>query len=95
MSQRDEPARGLNNASSAIGAHPGRFATILTVSTRFIDARPAAAETVDRKHDESGLGVRNEFPLSRPCKSKANQQLNTADGTLKTAALREPAGAGR
>jgi serine/threonine-protein kinase len=55
----------------------------------------SVAETVDRKHDDSGLGVRNEFPLLRRCKSVAQQQANNADGTLKTAAIREPAGAGR
>ena len=52
----------------------------------------AVAETVDKRHDETGLGMRNEFPLLRRCQSVANQQANNADGTLKQVALRETAG---
>ena len=44
------------------------------------------AETVDAKQEEAGLGVRNEFPLTRRCKSVPNQTANNADGTLKPAA---------
>jgi serine/threonine-protein kinase len=55
----------------------------------------SVAETVDRKQADTGLGVRNEFPLSRRCKSVASQQANNADGTLKPAAIREPAGTAR
>ena len=45
----------------------------------------ALAETVDAKQAEAGLGVRNDFPLARRCKSVANQEANNADGTLKPA----------
>jgi HD-like signal output (HDOD) protein len=50
------------------------------------------SETVDKKHDETGLGVRNEFPLLRRCKSVTNQQANNADGTLKQGVIREAVG---
>lgn len=45
------------------------------------------AETVDTRQSEAGLGVRNDFPLSRRCKSVANQDANNADGSI-----RQPAG---
>lgn len=45
------------------------------------------AETVDARQSEAGLGVRNDFPLSRRCKSVANQDANNADGSV-----RQPAG---
>jgi serine/threonine-protein kinase len=44
------------------------------------------AETVDAKQAETGLGVRNDFPLVRRCQSVPNQEANNADGTLKPAA---------
>lgn len=44
----------------------------------------ALAEKVDLRQSEAGLGVRNDFPLSRRCKSTANQDANNADGTLRT-----------
>lgn len=51
------------------------------------------AEKVDSRQSEAGLGVRNDFPLSRRCKSIANQDANNADGTLR-AACPQPAVAG-
>jgi len=51
------------------------------------------AETVDKKQDEAGLGVHNDFPLARRCKSVLNQEANNADGTLKQTAPRAMAGA--
>jgi serine/threonine-protein kinase len=53
------------------------------------------AETVDAKQDEAGMGVRNDFPLSRRCKSVLNQEANNADGTLKQSANRERTSAPR
>lgn len=44
------------------------------------------AETVDAKHAENGLGVRNDFPLVRRCRSVLTQTADNADGTLNAAA---------
>jgi HD-like signal output (HDOD) protein len=44
------------------------------------------AETVDAKQAELGMGVHNDFPLSRRCKSLEQQQANNADGTLRATA---------
>jgi serine/threonine-protein kinase len=52
----------------------------------------ALAETVDARHGEAGLGVHNDFPLARRCKSVLGQDANNADGTLKQTSARAPAG---
>ncbi len=52
-------------------------------------------ETVDAKQNESGLGVRNDFPLARRCKSVLNLEANNADGTLKQAAFQPASSAVR
>lgn len=45
------------------------------------------AKTVDQKQAESGLGVHNDFPLSRRCKSVQQIAANNADGSLTTVAV--------
>jgi len=43
--------------------------------------------TVDRVHAESGMGVRNDFPLARRCRSVLTVDADNADGTLRSSAL--------
>lgn len=44
------------------------------------------AEIVDAKHAEIGLGVRNDFPLARRCRSVLTQSADNVDGSLIVAA---------
>jgi serine/threonine-protein kinase len=44
------------------------------------------AATVDEKHTELGLGVRNDFPLSRRCRPVFGDEAVYCDGTLKAVA---------
>lgn len=44
------------------------------------------AELVDQQHEEHGLGVRNDFPLLRRCKSAASASREIEDGTLNSVA---------
>jgi HD-like signal output (HDOD) protein len=46
------------------------------------------AQTVDEAHETLGLGVRNDFPLSRRCRPAFGDADVYCDGTLKTAAMR-------
>jgi len=45
------------------------------------------AETVDRKQEELGLGVRNDFPLARRCRTAASDAAAYNDGTLNKVAV--------
>ena len=44
------------------------------------------AQTVDEKHAEMGLGVRNDFPLSRRCRPNLKDDSAFEDGTLAVTA---------
>jgi HD-like signal output (HDOD) protein len=46
----------------------------------------ALAQAVDEKHAELGLGMKNDFPLSRRCRPAAGDAASYSDGTLTAAA---------
>jgi len=43
------------------------------------------AATVDEKHAEIGMGVQNDFPLSRRCRPVLANDAKKSDGLLKIA----------